>query len=74
MESAVADIQLFGTPRQVELVQELLTTFADRGDVSMDSLLQDLRRDLRSELNLDPVPEKTLHLRWHNAKVSKASH
>jgi hypothetical protein len=35
----------------------------------MDSLLQDLRRDLRVELRLAPVPEKILHLRWHSAKV-----
>lgn len=63
MESAVGDIQLFGSPRQVELVQGLVTEFAAGGGASMDALLQDLRRDLRSELNLETVPDKVLHIR-----------
>ena len=68
MESAVADIQLFGSPRQVELVQALVTEFAAGGSASMDGLLQDLRRDLRVELRLDSVPDKVLHIRIRNDK------
>src|SRR5438105_10315943 len=63
MESAVADIQLFGTPRQVDLVQSLLREFAEKRSASMDALLQDLRRDLRAELTLKRVPDAVLHLR-----------
>jgi hypothetical protein len=65
IESAVADIQLFGTVRQVELVQTFITQFAAEGGAPMDDLLQDLRRDLRGELRLQPVPERVLHLRIH---------
>jgi hypothetical protein len=62
-ESALADIQLFGTPRQVEFVQNLITEFAAGGGAMMDDLLQDLRRDLRVELRLQSVPDRVLHLR-----------
>ena len=65
IESAVADIQLFGTVRQVELVQTFITKFAAEGGALMDDLLQDLRRDLRIELRLQSVPDRVLHLRLH---------
>lgn len=68
MESAVADIQLFGTPHQVSLVQALVTEFAAGGSASMDSLMQDLRRDLRAELKLEIVPDNVLHIRMRNDK------
>ncbi len=68
MESAVADIQLFGTPHQVSLVQALVTEFAAGGGASMDALLRDLRRDLRAELRLETVPDKVLHIRMRNDK------
>jgi len=63
LESAVADIQLFGTPRQVELVQQFASDFAEKGGASLDALLGDLRADLRVELNLESVPENIVHLR-----------
>ncbi|MDD2913704.1 MAG: hypothetical protein PHP70_00145 [Gallionella sp.] len=63
LESAVADIQLFGTPHQVNLVQSIITEFAAGGSASMDTLFQDLRRDLRTELKLETVPDKVLHIR-----------
>lgn len=68
MESAVADIQLFGTPRQVGLVQAFVTEFAAGGSASIDALLQDLRRDLRAELILETVPDDVLHLRMSKNK------
>ena len=63
LESAVADIQLFGTPRQVDLVQRFASDFAAKGGASLDDLLSDLRTDLRAELNLEAVPENVVHLR-----------
>jgi hypothetical protein len=67
-ESALADIQLFGTPRQVDLVQALIADFAAGGGATMDDLLRDLRRDLRAELRLQSVPDRILHLRIRNDK------
>ena len=63
IESAVADVQLFGTPNQVSLVQTFVSDFAAGGSASIDTLLQDLRRDLRAELKLEAVPNKLLHIR-----------
>src|SRR5947209_333951 len=45
LESAVADIQLFGNRRQVELVQAFIAEFADRKSAATDVLLNELRRD-----------------------------
>jgi hypothetical protein len=66
LESAVADIQLFGSPSQVQLVQEFAAEFAAQRGASLDALLRELRRDLRVELNLESVPDRILHLRIKN--------
>lgn len=63
MESAIADIQLLGTPAQVELVQKLARQFADEGVVSFDQLLQNLRQELRRELELEAVDGKLVFFR-----------
>jgi hypothetical protein len=63
LESAVADIQLLGTPNQVDLVQKFARDFAAQSGVSLDVLLQDLRADLRAELRLEPVPKGLVYLR-----------
>lgn len=68
LESAVADIQLFGTPRQVDLVQRFASDFAAKGNASLDALLADLRVDLRAELDLEAVPKNIVHLRTTNDK------
>jgi hypothetical protein len=64
IESAVADIQLFGTAKQVRLVQKFVSGFAKSKSASLDPILEELRLDLRAELGLEPVPEKLLFLRW----------
>lgn len=67
VETSIADIQLFGTPKQVELVRnfaiEFNRSFRTPEGVSIQELLEDLRRELRRELNLEPVPDSLIHLR-----------
>ncbi len=63
-ESAVADIQLFGTPSQVELVQSVIVEFAKHNNVSTDDILIELRRDLRRELGFESVPDSLKFLRF----------
>lgn len=63
-ESAIADIQLFGTKRQVELAQEIAMEFAKNKTVSLDALLGDLREDLRKLLHLEHVPGRPIIVRW----------
>jgi hypothetical protein len=63
VESAVADIQLFGSPEQVRLVQDFAEQFVATGSASLDDLLAALRQDLRSELSLERVPPSVKYLR-----------
>ena len=68
LESAVADIQLFGTANQVRLARGFATSFAQAGKASLDELLEELRRDLRAELQLDEVPRAMKFLRVDSGK------
>lgn len=55
-EQFVAEIQLYGTPRQIELTIALVKAFIDREPkISFDPLLEDLRDSLRRELRMEPV-------------------
>ena len=63
-ESAIADIQLFGTVDQARMAKDLVTAIAEkRPDASTGPLLLSLRDDLRRELNLDHVKEEPVHFR-----------
>ncbi|MBN1517343.1 hypothetical protein JXA32_12340 [Candidatus Sumerlaeota bacterium] len=53
-ESAIVDIQFFGSPDQVRMAKELTIAIASKHpDVSAGSLLMSLRDDLREELDLE---------------------
>lgn len=55
MESALADIQLFGTKAQVKLVMDFADEFENKKAASLDPLLNSLRQDLRKELGFDQI-------------------
>jgi hypothetical protein len=61
MESAFADIQLFGSKTQIALVETFLTEFAEKKRASFDPLLNALRSDLRKELGYEQVSG---NVRW----------
>jgi hypothetical protein len=63
LESAVADIQLLGSPEQVHLARQFALEFAGSGKASLDPLLESLRLDLRKELVLPPLDERITYLR-----------
>ena len=50
LESAIADIQLFGSTGQVAMAKEFASDMAAERAASPDELLKDLRKDLRQEL------------------------
>ena len=54
-ESAVIDIQLFGSMKQIERVQKFVKEFAKKGEGSLDDLLSQLRNGLLQELCLPEV-------------------
>jgi hypothetical protein len=63
LESAIADIQLLGSPEQVRIAQQFAEEFAARSSASVDELLSVLRQDLRAELGLKAVPKAVKYLR-----------
>ena len=67
IESAIADIQLFGSARQVAAAQEFARRMAEVSEASLDDLLLDLRDDLRKELQLEPVKGRLKFLRFGRA-------
>jgi hypothetical protein len=62
-ETAIADIQLFGSPHQVTLARQFARAFARDKTAPLDELIFDLRQSLRSELQLEPVSDSVLYLR-----------
>jgi hypothetical protein len=53
-ENFVTEIQLFGTPKQIQLMSEIVLAFVRReSEVSLDALLEDLRNTIRAELRLE---------------------
>lgn len=64
IETAIADIQLFGTKRQIELAQQFAKEIARNKESSTLELLILLREDLRKELRLEKVPRKFKFLRF----------
>ena len=82
LERAVADIQLFGSLDQVRLARQLVEEFGPNPQGSMQLpaitlLLEDLRRDLRSELDLQAVDDEPhswrIHSPWDQGAELEAS-
>jgi hypothetical protein len=63
IESAIADIQLFGSVRQVAMAKQFASDMAAERQASADELLADLRKDLRRELMLEDVSSDLKFLR-----------
>tara|TARA_B100000315_G_C14233418_1_gene432055 strand:+ start:181 stop:579 length:399 start_codon:yes stop_codon:yes gene_type:complete len=64
-ETAIADIQLLGSQKQVELAQNIAKEFAKTKCADMDDLLKDLRQNLRKVLGLEELSSQDLTIvRW----------
>ncbi len=55
MESAIADIQLFGSKEHIQLVSLFLKEFSSANKASFDPLLNALRSDLRIDLDYEQL-------------------
>jgi hypothetical protein len=64
VESAIEDIQLFGSAAQVAAAQDLARNVAQHGHGLADDLLGLLRDDLRKELQLESVKSRRIFLRF----------
>lgn len=63
IESAIADIQLFGNEKQINFANVFSKSLTEKGPASLDNLLIQLREDLRKELKLSKVPRSISYLR-----------
>ena len=63
LETAIADIQLFGTQKQIALARAFSQVFANAGGADLDELLASISNDLRTQLLLPRVSEPVIHLR-----------
>ena len=73
-ESAIADIQLFGSGRQIGIVHELIESMSKDGFVTVNPLLELLRTELRHELGMRPDSTKIKIFRFSkSAKPNKDS-
>jgi hypothetical protein len=68
LESAIADIQLLGSPYQVSLARQFAKEIAAERNASLDELIFDLRQSLRSELELEPVVSQIVYLRYNEPR------
>ena len=56
LETFVAELQLYGTPHQIQLMTQIVEGFKKPNFVvSYDGILEDLRNTIRKELNLEAV-------------------
>jgi hypothetical protein len=69
LESAIADIQLFGNAAQVAAAQTFALRFTSEREASLDDLLNTLRVALRRELGADIVETPLVFLRIDRNKV-----
>ena len=67
LETAIADIQLLGTQKQIELAQQFAAQIAKTRSGDTLELLIQLREDLRMELGLSPVKRNLKILRFVDA-------
>ena len=64
IELFVWEIQLYGTPKQIKLMQEIVEGFKKPNNyVSYDPILRDLRDTLRKELELEAISDDVWWLR-----------
>lgn len=68
IESAIADVQLFGTTEQMQMANKLSEAIGQTGYYDPKDLLSNLREDLRKELDLEPVPREPVGIRHFRVK------
>lgn len=74
MESALADIQLFGSKKQVKLVEDFASMFAEANSASLDPLPNSLRQDLRKELGYEQIDRNVKWVRFEGGVSAAGYH
>lgn len=63
LEQAIADIQLLGSPKLIDLVQQFAHELGTKEEASLDEVLSTIRENLRAELGERPVTGRIIWLR-----------
>lgn len=64
IECALTDIQLFGSKKQVQLVESFVSEVCQANSASLDPLLNSLRQDLRKELGYEQINSNVKWVRF----------
>lgn len=64
IETALANIQLFGTKSQILLTEKIADDISSKGKADVLDLLIELRKELRKELNIDQVTDTFKFIRF----------
>jgi len=67
LESAISDVQLLGSPDQVDKILAWSSQFTKAGtqkDVNLQDVLEDLRSSLRKDLGLPKIDKKIRHVKF----------
>ncbi|MDB5133028.1 MAG: hypothetical protein JWR02_2777 [Mucilaginibacter sp.] len=71
LESVIAELQLFGSDRQIMLTKKLADDINKLAEFSMDELINDLRNALRVELGLSMIKDNVRWIRFDKNKTGK---
>lgn len=64
LELILSEIQLFGSKEQVKMAKKLANEVANKKVFELDSLINNLRTDLRKQLSLDSIDGNVTWLRF----------
>ena len=67
----IAELQLFGTKKQIQLTRQLTDDITKGGVFNVDNLLNDLRNQLRRDLDLDFIEDNVRWLRFEKNVVKE---
>lgn len=68
LEDPIADIQLFGNKKQIDLAQKFASEMAEKGTSSLNELLKELRKDLKLQLTQKEI--RYLRINSPETKIS----
>ena len=74
IETFVSELQLYGTPRQIQLMTEIVEGFKKPNNtISYDAILANLRDTIRKELELEPISGAVWWLRLNRGKKEETA-
>ena len=74
VEQAIADLQLFGTPKQIQLARQFATDLGTTQVADLYELLNELRNNLRQELGREPVVGNVVWLKIGRGEAKEKAH